>query len=98
MSEQIPKEAKIISILLSNSVITECEPKVISFLMEFIQSTLVLLLFCLALSTKIIHESLVFSDHAGRTNVALADVKLAITSNSKRFQVKIPTRSVIIMC
>ena len=39
MSDQIPKEAKIISLLLANSAITECEPKVISFLMEFIQST-----------------------------------------------------------
>lgn len=39
MSEQIPKEAKTVSLLLSTSGITECEPKVISFLMEFIQST-----------------------------------------------------------
>jgi Transcription initiation factor IID TAFII31 subunit len=96
MSDQIPKEARIISLLLANSAVTECEPKVVSFLMEFIQSILVHPHY-LALSTRIIHESLICSDHAGRTNVTLADVRLGIASNSRRFQGKTPSRMVSLL-
>ena len=34
-SDQVPKEAKIVSLLLNSSGIQECEPKVVQQLMEF---------------------------------------------------------------
>lgn len=37
-SNQIPKEAKIVSMILNSSHINECEPKVISFLIEIMFS------------------------------------------------------------
>jgi hypothetical protein len=37
-SDQVPKEAKIASLLLNSSGILECEPKVVQQLMEFMFS------------------------------------------------------------
>jgi hypothetical protein len=37
-SDQVPKEAKIASLLLNSSGIQECEPKVVQQLMEFMFS------------------------------------------------------------
>ena len=40
-SDQVPKEAKIASLLLNSSGIQECEPKVVQQLMEFMFSTII---------------------------------------------------------
>jgi hypothetical protein len=39
MAEQVPREAKLASLLLSSSGILECEPKVIQQLLEFMYRT-----------------------------------------------------------
>lgn len=37
--QQVPREAKLVSLLLSSSGVTECEPKVIQQLIEFMYRT-----------------------------------------------------------
>lgn len=37
-SEQVPKEAKLVSLLLTSAGVPECEPKVIQQLIEFMFS------------------------------------------------------------
>lgn len=63
----LPKEAKIISLLLKNHGIDECEPKVVQQLIDFGYRH----------ATDILHEAVHFAEHANRTDLALEDVRLA---------------------
>lgn len=55
-SDQVPKEAKIASLLLNSSGIQECEPKVVQQLMEFMFSTVFIhKIFILELLFRIFH-------------------------------------------
>ena len=38
MTENIPKEAKVVSLLLNSSNVAECEPNVINFIIDFMHS------------------------------------------------------------
>ena len=84
MTEQVPREARFISMLMANCSISECEPKVIALITEFMQK------YC----TNILQDAQVYSEHAGRGNITLSDVRLAINTNSKKVQSKTPSRTV----
>lgn len=92
-SEQVPKEAKIASLLLNSSGIQECEPKVVQQLMEFMFSKKFKLIFdsicCiveLEYSTEVLQLSSVYSDHAQKSQIDCSDVRMAIKSLSKKSQ------------
>lgn len=67
----LPRDAKVVSMLLKNHGIDECEPKVLQMLMEYAYR------YC----TDVLQESLVYADHASRsTDLTVEDVRLATQS------------------
>ncbi|CAG8447694.1 8048_t:CDS:2 [Ambispora gerdemannii] len=64
-----PRDAKIISLILSSVGVEEYEPKVVQQLLEFAHRY----------SVDVLQDALIYSEHAGRINdLDLEDVKLAI--------------------
>lgn len=81
-SPQIPKEVKMASSLLTSCGIEECEPKVIQQILEFMYRY----------TTDILQESLVYSQHAGKGEVDLEDLRLGIRMKSKNLFTPPPSR------
>ncbi|KAG0301581.1 Transcription initiation factor TFIID subunit 9 [Dissophora globulifera] len=63
-----PRDAKIISLILQSLSVEDAEEKVIHQLLEFSHRY----------TTDVFQDALLYSEHAGRTDVILDDVKLAI--------------------
>lgn len=85
MSEQqIPREAKLVSLLLSSSGINECEPKVIQQILEFMYRYV----------TDVLQDCLVYSEHAGKSEVDLEDLRMAIRAQLRHMFVQPPSRDV----
>ena len=88
-SDQVPKEAKIASLLLNSSGIQECEPKVVQQLMEYMFSKsnfAVKFLISSEYSTEVLQLASVYSDHAQKPTIDSSDVRLAIKNLSKKTQ------------
>lgn len=79
---QIPKEVKMASSLLTSCGIEECEPKVIQQILEFMYRY----------TTDILQESLVYSQHAGKNDIDLEDLRLGIRMKSKNLFTSPPSR------
>lgn len=78
----LPRDAKIISLLLKNHGIDECEPKVIQMLIEFAYKH----------TLDILQESLIYADHAERRELSIDDIRLAIQKIVNTTFVTPPTR------
>ncbi|KAF9897387.1 Transcription initiation factor TFIID subunit 9 [Lobosporangium transversale] len=63
-----PRDAKVISLILQSLSVEDTEQKVIHQLLEFAHRY----------TTDVFQDALLYSEHAGRTEVGLEDVKLAI--------------------
>ncbi|KAG0245758.1 transcription initiation factor IID, 31kD subunit-domain-containing protein [Mortierella sp. GBAus27b] len=63
-----PRDAKVISLILQSLSVEDAEQKVIHQLLEFAHRY----------TTDVFQDALVYSEHAGRTEVGMDDVKLAI--------------------
>lgn len=63
--ESLPKDAKACSILLTNSGISSCEPKVISALQEYIFRT----------TGKVLKDASAMADYCGRSEIVSQDLK-----------------------
>ncbi|KAK3818897.1 MAG: transcription initiation factor IID, 31kD subunit-domain-containing protein [Benniella sp.] len=63
-----PRDAKVISLILQSLAVEDAEQKVIHQLLEFAHRY----------TTDVFQDALLYSEHAGRTEVVLDDVKLAI--------------------
>lgn len=79
----VPKEAKLVSLLLSSAGIGECQPKVIHQIIEFIFRTLrnswnLKTYSSLGYVTDVLQESVVYSEHAGKSELDLEDLRLGI--------------------
>ena len=83
----LPKDAKIISLLLKNHGIDECEPKVVQMLIEFAYRHTV----------DILQESLIYAEHAKRPDLepTIEDVRLATQRIVNSSFVTAPSRDVI---
>ncbi|KAG9298337.1 hypothetical protein G9A89_002825 [Geosiphon pyriformis] len=69
LQEPLPRDAKLISLLLQNAGVEDYEPKVVQQLLEFAHRY----------SVDVLQDSLIYSEHAGRINdIDIDDVKLAI--------------------
>lgn len=77
-----PRDAKIISVILRSLGIEECEPKVIIQLLEFAYKY----------STDVLEDALLFAEHANRTQINTADVKLALQTKVGKHFVPPPPR------
>jgi hypothetical protein len=76
--ETVPKEAKIISLLLHASGVWECEPKVISALQEY----------CLSYTQKLLFHASKVAEIAGRDHPDSSDIRFA--ANKLRQQMSRP--------
>lgn len=85
MSE-IPRDAKIVSLILKSIGIDECEPKVIQQFLEFMYRH----------TTQVLEEGMLFSQHAGREELNLDDVRLALQSKVNTSFVPPPPREVLL--
>ncbi|KAF9211227.1 Transcription initiation factor TFIID subunit 9 [Podila verticillata] len=63
-----PRDAKVISLILQSLSVEDAEHKVIHQLLEFAHRY----------TTDVFQDALLYSEHAGRTEVGIEDVKLAI--------------------
>ncbi|GJJ70510.1 transcription initiation factor TFIID subunit 9B [Entomortierella parvispora] len=64
----LPRDAKVISLILQSLSVEDAEQKVIHQLLEFAHRY----------TTDVFQDALLYSEHAGRTEVGLDDVRLAI--------------------
>ncbi|KAF9208591.1 Transcription initiation factor TFIID subunit 9 [Haplosporangium sp. Z 27] len=64
----LPRDAKVISLILQSLSVEDAEQKVIHQLLEFAHRY----------TTDVFQDALLYSEHAGRSEVGLEDVKLAI--------------------
>lgn len=90
--QQQPRDAKIISLLLQSHGVHDFDPKVVHQLLEFAHSKYCFQSFrqairawepdlCLELqgyTSDVFQDSLVYAEHAGRQDIDLADVQLAV--------------------
>ncbi|KAF8948959.1 Transcription initiation factor TFIID subunit 9 [Haplosporangium gracile] len=63
-----PRDAKVISLILQSLAVEDADQKVIHQLLEFAHRY----------TTDVFQDALLYSEHAGRTDVGLDDVRLAI--------------------
>lgn len=101
--EQIPREAKLISLLLTSAGVPECEPKVIPQLLEFMfrifSSSPSHHVHCfVGYTTDVLQESLIFAEHAGRTELDIEDIRLGIQSQITHMFAAPPNRDVNYCC
>jgi transcription initiation factor TFIID subunit 9B len=89
-SDQVPKEAKVASLLLNSSGIQECEPKVVQQIMEFMFSTRLneaaSVSKCVEYSTDVLQLASVYGEHANKSVLDSSDVRLAIKTLAKKGQ------------
>lgn len=78
----VPRDAKIISLILRSLGIEECEPKV---LIQFLE-------FAYKYSTDVLKDSLSYSEHCNRKNISLNDIKLALQTRVGKHFVTPPPR------
>jgi hypothetical protein len=85
------------SLLLCSSGISECEPKVIQQLLEFMYRMGILveqLIICIGYTTDVLQDSLIYSEHAGKNELDLEDLRLGIKSQLKHMFAQPPSRDV----
>ena len=68
----VPKDAKLLAVLLSALDIEEYEDNIIHLLLQFVHSY----------STRVLHEALLLAHHAQRSALEVSDVVLAISQAS----------------
>lgn len=76
--ETVPKEAKVLSLLLHASGVAECEPKVISALQEY----------CLSFTQKLLSGATKVAELAGREHPDASDIRFS--ANKLRQQMSRP--------
>jgi transcription initiation factor TFIID subunit 9B len=84
----IPRDAKLTSILLNALGIENTEPQVIPMVLEFMHRY----------TLHILQDAQVFSEHAGRSEITVEDVKLAITSRLGHSFINPPSKDVSRVC
>lgn len=78
----VPRDAKIISLILRSLGIEECEPKVLLQMLEFAYKYV----------TDVLLDAQSYSEHCGRTNISLQDTKLALQTRIGKHFVTPPPR------
>ncbi|KAJ1651663.1 Transcription initiation factor TFIID subunit 9 [Dispira simplex] len=66
--EELPKEAKIMSLILQSQGIEDCAPQVVHQLLDFAHRYTV----------EVFQDALTYSEHAGKPDLDVEDVRLAI--------------------
>lgn len=78
----LPKQALFIMDLLKESGVTDYEPQVVNQLLEFSHAYI----------TDRLSDAQDYANHAGRANIALEDVKLAVLRKSEEYSTPVLTR------
>ncbi|RKP36829.1 transcription initiation factor TAFII31 [Dimargaris cristalligena] len=66
--DELPKEAKIMSLILQAQAIEDCDKKVVNQLLDFAHRYTV----------EVFQDALIYSEHAGKNDLDVEDVRLAI--------------------
>ncbi|KAJ1976242.1 Transcription initiation factor TFIID subunit 9 [Dimargaris verticillata] len=66
--EELPKEAKIMALILQAQGVEDCDPKVVNQLLDFAHRY----------TTEVFQDALLYSEHAGKAELDLEDVRLSI--------------------
>lgn len=83
LGEDVPRNAQIVALLLKSMGIEEWEPRVINQLLEFMYSY----------TSDVLKDSAEYAVHAGRKQIDVSDVRLAVESKTAKCQTP-PDRSV----
>uniref|UniRef100_A0A7S1VHH7 Transcription initiation factor TFIID subunit 9 n=1 Tax=Sexangularia sp. CB-2014 TaxID=1486929 RepID=A0A7S1VHH7_9EUKA len=86
MSTDVPRDAKIMSLLISSMGISEYDPRIIVQLLEFEYR----------LATELLSDAIQYADHSGRALVRSSDVKLAIAGRASQSYGVLPPRQVLL--
>lgn len=85
LGEDVPRNAQMMALLLKSMGIEEWEPRVINQLLEFMYSY----------TSDILKDSVDYAAHAGRKQIDIADVRLAVDSKTSKCQTP-PERAVCV--
>ncbi|KCZ79619.1 hypothetical protein H312_02992 [Anncaliia algerae PRA339] len=83
--ENVPREAKLVSLVLRTLGIKECEPKVLIQLLEYSYKY----------STSILLDAQMYCTHCNRSKILVDDIKLALQTKIGRHFVPPPPRDYI---
>jgi transcription initiation factor TFIID subunit 9B len=86
-SKVLPKQAEIISLIMQSMGVEESEPRALLQLLEFSHRTTV----------EFLEEASILAEHAGRTEISLEDIKLAIQQKTSVEFIGPPKRNDISM-
>ncbi|RKO96998.1 hypothetical protein CXG81DRAFT_485, partial [Caulochytrium protostelioides] len=81
-----PRDAKLISLILGALNVQEYEPKVIPQLLEFMHRYII----------DILTDAQAYAEHAGRTHVELADIRLAVEALVSHAFTKPPSKDFLL--
>eukprot|EP01102_Stenamoeba_stenopodia_P005848 TRINITY_DN16561_c0_g1_i1.p1 TRINITY_DN16561_c0_g1~~TRINITY_DN16561_c0_g1_i1.p1 ORF type:complete len:200 (+),score=59.21 TRINITY_DN16561_c0_g1_i1:153-752(+) len=84
-SPNLPRDAKIVALILSSMGISDYEPKVLNQLLELMHRY----------TTEVLQDSLLYAEHSGRSDLDLEDVRLAIQNKVGFSFTQPPPREVI---
>lgn len=80
----VPRDVRLVSLILASMGIEDVEPAVLVQLLEFAHRTCADRLTCVGYTTQVLQDALVYADHAssrqGGSNISIDDVQLAIQS------------------
>ena len=82
----LPKDGHLLALILKSMNITECEPQVIPQLLEFMYRH----------ATELLQDSLLYAEHAGRSEILLNDLRFAIHCKSTHSFIPPPSREVLL--
>lgn len=83
----VPREAKLVSLLLSSCGVGDCEPKVVQQLMEFMHRYV----------TDVLQEASLYSEHAGKAELDYEDLRLSIRNQQRNMFIQPPSRDVCLL-
>eukprot|EP00029_Vermamoeba_vermiformis_P011393 TRINITY_DN6255_c0_g1_i1.p1 TRINITY_DN6255_c0_g1~~TRINITY_DN6255_c0_g1_i1.p1 ORF type:complete len:171 (+),score=60.67 TRINITY_DN6255_c0_g1_i1:681-1193(+) len=82
--EEVPMDAKIVALLLKSMGVEDYEPRVVNQLLEFMNKYI----------SDILQDAQLYSEHAGRANIELSDVQLAVQAKLSQSFTQPPPREV----
>lgn len=85
-SDNVPLDAKIMALIIKSMGVKEYEPRVINLLLEFMHRYV----------SEVFQDALLFSEHANKQAVDIADIQLAIQSRLSQSFTQPPPREVML--
>lgn len=85
-NEALPRDAKVMAQLLKSMGVEEYQPRVLNQLLEFMYRYV----------SEVLHDGLMYAEHAGRSELAIEDVQLAVQARVNSSFTQPPPRELLL--